>query len=251
MTKVNSLLTQRLKMATEKLSKMTHLAELSSSGNLSSFSGVFRVASLSAKEQEDIQAILNQYGTEEKDTNEDLQMLIAITSEVKAINNQAAILHGERIKKAQSILKNYRDGAFSAWLISTYGNRQTPYNFLQYYELYTAIPKMLHPKLDEMPRQAVYALASRNGPLEKKEEIVRNYSGEPKQELLSLIRQVFPLAQEDKRGQDLASYAINALARLHAILNHPLFRPDQDQKKEIKKLLKSLNSLTENPPSST
>ena len=37
MAKVNSLLTQRLKMATEKLSKMTNLVEMSSSGNSRAF----------------------------------------------------------------------------------------------------------------------------------------------------------------------------------------------------------------------
>ena len=47
-------------------------------------------------------------------------------------------------KERKTILKNYRDGAFSAWLIATYGNRQTPYNFLQYYELYITLPEHLH-----------------------------------------------------------------------------------------------------------
>ena len=115
MSKVNSLLTQRLKLATEKFSKMTNLAELSSSGNLSSFAGVFRVSGLSEKEKEILLTILSQYRSENYDIGEDLESLIAITSEVKAINNQAAILHGERIKKAQEILKNYQDGAFSAY----------------------------------------------------------------------------------------------------------------------------------------
>jgi len=147
MTKVNSLLSQRLKMATEKLSKMTSLVEMSSSGNLSSFSGVFRVTPLSEKEQEALQQLLQEYGSEKQDIQNDLDTLSSITAEVKAINNQAIILHGERIKRAQDILKSYRDGAFSAWLIASYGNRQTPYNFLQYYELYTSLPQQLHPKL--------------------------------------------------------------------------------------------------------
>ena len=154
MAKVNTLLTERLKKPSEKLSKMSTLAEMSSSGNLSSFSGVFRVAQLSTKEHENLQQLLTQYRKEEGSSLRDLEQLVSLTSEVKAINNQASILHGERIKKAQEILKRYQDGAFSAWLMQTYGNRQTPYNFLQYYELYIALPQVLIPKLSSMPKQA-------------------------------------------------------------------------------------------------
>lgn len=243
MSKVNSFLSQRLKLATDKLTKMTGLAELSNSGGLSSFAGVFRVSALSQKEQEEIAGILSAHSEEHQDIAQDLQQLLSLTSEVKAINNQAAILHGERIKKAQEILKKYRDGAFSSWLVSIYGNRQTPYNFLQYFELYTALPQLLHGKLEEMPRQAVYSLASRKGPYEKKEEIVKNYQGEPKQQLLSLIRETFPLDQKDKRASDPAEQAIHMLRRLEDFFEQKTFRPTHRQKADLKKLLNSLQTL--------
>ncbi len=245
MAKVNFLLSERLKMATEKFSKMTNLAELSSSGNLSSFSGIFRVSPLSSKEQEAIKQILHSYGKEEKDVSQDFDKLIAITSEVKAINNQAAILHGERIKKAQEVLKFYKEGAFTAWLIATYGNRQTPYNFLQYYELHLSLPQMLLPKLDEMPKQAIYTLASRNVPQEEKEQIIKNYSGETKQELLTLIRQRFPLPDNDRRGQDLASAAITALLRLHNAISTAPLKTTSKQKKTLKTLIKQIQALVD------
>jgi hypothetical protein len=245
MVKVNSLLAQRLKMATAKLSKMTNLVEMSSAGNLSSFSGVFRVTPLNDKEKDALHSLLTQYKNEEQEINEDLFQLSALTAEVKAINNQAVILHGERIKRAQTILKNYRDGAFSAWLIATYGNRQTPYNFLQYYELHAALPEKLHPKLDEMPRQAVYSLASRNGPQEQKELIVKNYNGEPKQELLKLIRDSFPLAETDRRAQDLADVAASSLRRLHSQLSAASFSPTPKQKTQLLQVIKELKSLIE------
>lgn len=245
MAKVNFLLTERLKGATEKLSKMTHLAEMSTSGNLSSFAGVFRVSQLTPKEQEEIRSILTHYGNESIDPSSDLTQLLALTSEVKAINNQAAILHGERIKKAQEILKRYKEGAFTAWLIQTYGNRQTPYNFLQYYELYTSLPQLLIPKLDEMPKQAVYTLASRSGPLEMKEEIIKNYNGESKQELLTLIRRTFPLAAEDKRGQDLSIHTLNVLNKLYEYLKEHSFHPTPQQRKAIKQVLKQISTLTD------
>ncbi|MBI2742356.1 MAG: CT583 family protein [Chlamydiales bacterium] len=242
MAKVNSFLTERLKQATQKFSKMTALAELSTKGDLSSFSGIFRVTPLSIQEHEALQEILSQHSTEDANVSEDLIELSKITTEVKAINNQAAILHGERIKKAQQLLKKYRDGAFSSWLVATYGNRQTPYNFLQYFELYESLPQPLHTKIEEMPRQAVYALASRTGAEEKKREIIENYKGQPKQELLSLIRQTFPLAKEDRRAQDLADLAISSLARLQKLFRDPQFSPSSKQKREIQELLNSLIS---------
>jgi hypothetical protein len=245
MVKVNSLLAQRLKMATEKLSKMTNLVEMSSNGNLSSFSGVFRIAELNAKEKELLLSLLTQYKNQSQEISEDLFQLSALTAEVKAINSQAIILHGERIKKAQNILKNYREGAFSAWLVAAYGNRQTPYNFLQYYELYIALPEQLHSKLDELPRQAAYSLASRNGNQEQKQLIIQNYKGEPKQALLKLIRETFPLLETDRRAQDLTNVAINQLRRVQSQLLTSSFSPTSKQKAELLQILKELKTLIE------
>lgn len=245
MAKVNLLLSERLKMASEKLSKMTNLAEMSSSGNLSSFSGVFRVSPLTPKEQQEIKTLLSTYSEQMEESSKDLEELLALTSEVKAINNQAAILHGERIKKAQQILKKYRDGAFTAWLIQTYGNRQTPYNFLQYYDLYTSLPQMLIPKLDTIPRQALYTLASREGSIEMKEEIIKSYQGETKQEFLDLIRKKFPLSQSDKRARDFSAHTITALTRIYDFLKQNEYKPSKEQRKKIKALLKNISELTD------
>jgi hypothetical protein len=242
MAKVNFLLSERLKVATEKLSKMTNLAEMSTSGQLSSFAGVFKISELTEKEQDMLRLILTEYGEEGQDIHQDFVHLSAITSEVKAINNQAAILHGERIKKAQEILKKYRDGAFTLWLIETYGNRQTPYNFLQYYELYLALPQMLLPKLDEMPRQAAYTLASRQGDFEKKEEIIRSYNGQTKQELLDLIRRTFPLAERDRRAQDLGVNLIKGLQRIVDFLQQHEVSLNPSQQKKAKQLLSEIQS---------
>jgi hypothetical protein len=242
MSKVNDLLFNRLK---QKFSKMTELAEISSKGNLSSFSGVFKVSPLSPQEKEDLEALLHNYKNESQyQIDDDLKHLSSLTSEIKAINNQAAILHGERIQKAQDILKKYRDGAFSAWLINTYGNRQTPYNFLQYYEFYLQLSPKLHPKLDEMPRQAIYTLASRDAPFEQKEEILKNYNGETKNEVLTLIRKTFPLDDRDGRKEDLGEQALIALKKLEELFSQKRFRPSEKQKEEIQKLLGSLMTLS-------
>ncbi len=242
MNKFNDLLNLRFKMKDS--SKMSALVEKTSSGNLSSFSGVFRVVALNESEKNLLEQILVSFRhSETYDVQSDLNVLSTISSEVKAITNQAVILHGERIKKAQIILKNYRDGAFTAWLYATYGNRQTPYNFLQYYEFYSLMPTSLHIKIDQMPRQAIYTLASRNGALEEKEEIVKNYAGEPKDELLKLIRSRFPLSDDDKRMPHFGGQAISHLKRAKELFRHTQCRLSTLEKGEALLLLGQIRSL--------
>lgn len=234
MAKLNSLLSLRLKSKKNDASKMHELAKRTSSGDLSSFSGVFQVTTLSDIEKEKIKNILIDFSQDsDRSLEEDIQKLSVITSEVKAITSQAVILHGERIKKAQEVLKEYQEGAFTAWLLSAYGNRQTPYNFMQYYEFYTSMPLHLRPKIDNMPRQAVYTLAARSGEKEKKEKIIDDYKGEPKQELLSIIREIFPLDQLDKRNPKVASQVISGLKRLYKLTSHAHFKPTDKEKRLI------------------
>jgi hypothetical protein len=238
MAKIASLLHQRF-LKKEK-TKMTELAEKSSEGQLSSFSGIFGNGQLDEAEKQKIVSLLKRYSYEESSSiEEDLGHLIAITSEVKSITNQAAILHGERLKKAQEILKKYRDGAFSAWLVSTYGNRQTPYNLMQYYDFYLKMPKSLHPQIELMPRQAIYTLASRDGDMQKKEEIVRNYKGETKDHLISLIRSLFPLKDRDKRRENSFLALAQGMDRLKIILEKKPKLTEQEQRK----LFGQLNAL--------
>lgn len=216
MKNVNSLISERLKKGTS--NKMTTMAERSAGGQMNSFQGIFSVTELSASEKEGLQELLNQYADKNTDITHDLKALSTITSEVKAINNQAAILHGERIKRAHELLTNYKEGAFTAWLIQTYGNRQTPYNLMQYYEFYDSLPLQLRPKLEHMPRQAIYTLASREGEHQKKIEIVENYSGETKEALLNMIREHFPLQEKDRRRQNLPEAVMVNLKKAYTLL---------------------------------
>jgi hypothetical protein len=241
MAKFSSLLSLRFGNKEAQNQKISALAERSKNGNTPSFSNVFQQTPLSSAEKDTISTILKTFEQYEGyDSAQDLNDLIAITSEVKAITNQAVMLHGERIKKAQTILKNYKEGCFTAWLIATYGNRQTPYNFLQYFEFYSSMKLDLHPLIDSMPRQAVYALASRDGDLEKKEEIVKNYQGESKQEILNKIRSEFPLDRDDKRLPNIASQSISSLLRLKNLFTHSLFEPTSSQKEKIHEILEDL-----------
>lgn len=226
--------------------KMTALVERAASGDLSSFSGVFRVAELNETEKQELAGILREYrNNDADDVSADLKSLEAITSEVKAITNQAVILHGERIKRAQDLFKHYRDGAFTAWLFATYGNRQTPYNFLQYYEFYHTVPSDLHAKIDQMPRQVVYTLASRAGELEKKRQIIESYSGQPKKELLTLIRKQFPLPEDDRRHPNFTQHALQFLRRAKETLRNPVCVPSEAEKGQLKLVLEQLRQLVD------
>lgn len=246
MKKVASILSKRLSGLTK--GKMNELAEKSTSGQLSSFSAIFGSTKLDPAQEQFIKNLLEKYAPEEQefDLKEDLLALLSITVEIKAITNQAAILHGQRIKAAQEILKKYRDGAFSAWLISSYGNRQTPYNFLQYYEFYKTIPETLHPQIEAMPRQAIYTLASRKGPLQKKEEIIKNFKGETKQQLITLIRSTFPLELKDKRKEKLVDNAITSLKRAVELVENAEADFTEKQKVVVSEILsKFLTHLTQ------
>lgn len=237
MTNVHSILDQRTKK-NPAVSKMTAMAKQSAAGNLTSFAGVFSVADLSEQEKKLLESILNEYAENNDTISTDLQSLISLTSEVKAINNQAAILHGERIKKAHQILTTYRDGAFTAWLLAAYGNRQTPYNLMQYYEFYEAMPKNLRPRIEAMPRQAIYVLATRAGSLAKKQEIVENYQGETKNEILTIIRQFFPLDQSDRRQAKVGPGIIQALQKVQTQVNSN--KLSRSEKEQIRGLLRQI-----------
>jgi hypothetical protein len=242
MADLNTILNQRVKKS-DPSSKMAAMARQSATGQLTSFAGVFGVTELSDNERRTIESILKEYAPENQDIERDLQTLLSITSEVKAINNQAALLHGERIKKAHTVLTYYRDGAFTAWLMAAYGNRQTPYNLMQYYEFYEALPHKLRPQLETMPRQAIYTLATRAGDLSQKQAIVKEYQGESKAELLHLIRETFPLEKSDKRQQKAGDGIVQSLQRLSRQMQ--ITELNLQQKKAIRALLQNLQKLVQ------
>lgn len=247
MSQVNSLISKRLEKSNGNgSSKMAAMARKSATANLTSFTGVFGVSELNSHEKETLEAILYTYSQKGLEIDEDLSALMAITSEVKAINNQAALLHGERIKKAHNILVKYRDGAFTAWLISTYGNRQTPYNLMQYYEFYESLPKNLKPQIDAMPRQAVYTLASREGDLKEKIRLVESYDGETKAEMLAKIRELFPLENTDKRKQNLGDVIIHQLARIMKTLQTRKISFSKSQKNALLGSIDEIQTLIAN-----
>lgn len=243
MANVNALIQKRLQKG-ELSPKMAAMAERSANGNLTSFAGLFSVSELNDAEKHSLKELLQEYkGAASKDIEHDFQQLVSITSEVKAINNQAAILHGERIKKAHAILIQYKDGAFTAWLIAAYGNRQTPYNLMQYYDFYMAMPAPLKPKIEAMPKQAVYTLAARDAPLDKKKKFVENFAGETKNALLAQIRETFPLKEEDRRRFNAGDAAIQAFAKGLEHLESQRSRLSASQKTQLGAQLDQLKKI--------
>jgi len=240
MSSLSDALSTRLQKKEIKINKMTHLAERSQEGSLSSFSGVFQVSDLSIQEKERIEEILHAFCEEEGRLSSDLEQLLFLTSEVKAITHQAVLLHGERIQKAQEILRNYKEGAFSSWLIATYGNRQTPYNFLRYFEFWRLLSDKQKTQIELMPRQAVYSLASREGELQKKLGVIESFSGETKAELLRLIRDLFPLADKDKRKTSFADSFTQGLERLLELTAKKSCSFSKQQKEKAQKHLLEL-----------
>lgn len=222
--------------------KVSRLASQSISGDLSSFSGVFQTIPLTDMEKDQIENLLHHYGNPQNEQiAKDLEELSQITCELKAIHNQSILLHGERIKKAQILLKNYKDGAFSSWLVAVYGNRQTPYNFLQYYELYTVLSSDLQKKIVSIPRQAVYTLASRKGNLQQKKQIVEQFSGESKEALIHKIRKTFPLKQSDKRTKNAYAFIYGQLIKIREQLYEQTTPLSIKEKKSLSTLLEKIS----------
>lgn len=149
----------------------------------------------------------------------DVEEIKALTAEIKAIAKQGIILMGERVYKAREILKSYINGTFTKWLEVTFGSRKTGYNLLAYYELYHKLPDLeLKEKFKKIPQKAAYILASREGDIEKKLEIIGNYHGLSAQELIFLIQESLPLIPRNrkirKKHTKIISYFYEAIHKL-------------------------------------
>lgn len=175
---------------------------------VNNFNSVFEPKPLGSEEETRIQKILFENfqlsGDSEERENEklagDFQEIKALTAEIKAIHKQSLVLMGERLHKARIIFKTYREGTFTLWLKETFKSKQTGYNILAYYEFYTALPSLeLKEIFKNLPQKAAYALASREGNLEDKVNILTDPSFTESEDLLPFIREKLPLSYNDKR----------------------------------------------------
>lgn len=141
----------------------------------------------------------------EEDVSQDFVQIKQLTAEIRAIHKQQVVLVGERIYKARTILKNYGDGhtTFTQWIDRIFSSRRTAYNILRYFEFYQDLPSIaLKQGLKQMPLKVAYCLSSRQAPLDKKMEIIANYSGEKPEDMLLMIKEHLPVHVNDKRRKD-------------------------------------------------
>ncbi len=97
-----------------------------------------------------------------------------------------------------------------------------------------------------MPRQAVYSLASRDGDQEQKELIIQNYNGEPKQELLKLIRDTFPLSRNRPQRTRFVRCGYRKSSPIaFSDFDAATFSPTPKQKSQLLQQLKELKTLIE------
>jgi hypothetical protein len=200
---------------------------------------------LTDQEKRDIQALVDEYQPEEIVSSraaQHVEQLVEITKQIKSIAAQSVLLHGERIKQAQDLLANYRDGAFTKWLMSTYGNRQTPYSMLRYYEFYQSAPKEARLLIEAAPKKAVYLLASRSGDRDKKIELIQEHGTESQKDLLNLIQSSFPLAETDKR-KPANTTAIEAMNKLCAKLESRSKQLSKEDRLGVEKIIHRLQKL--------
>lgn len=170
----------------------------------------------------------------------DIEQLKSITKQIKSISAQNVLLHGERIQQAQRLLSNYRDGAFSHWLMETYGNRQTPYSMLRYYEFYQSAPKDTQVLIESAPKKAVYLLASRNVDDTRKLDFIREYGTYTQNDLVTLIQETFPTKQPSSRISKKKS-EIQAMDDLCSKLEKRTI--SNEERIHLKKIIQRLDKL--------
>ncbi len=189
------------------------------------FRSVFDIQELDRSHAQDLEDLmLEGPSSEARDSakiKQDLDMIKSITAEIKSIQKQSVLLLGERIFRAREILQHYGDGnsTFTKWLDRAFTSRRTAYNCLSYYEFYHALPnEHLKGLLKEMSYKAVYMLASREGKLEKKMQIVEKFYGMKQDEIIPIIQETFPVVHDATKAKHQAGELIEEIIRAARLL---------------------------------
>jgi hypothetical protein len=99
----------------------------------------------------------------------------------------------------------------------------------------------LRGQIELMPRQAIYTLAARHGEIEKKQQFVKDYSGETKNELLEQIRELFPLEERDGRRRMAGIALLTGLKRLFQDLQRSAHEISLREKNNLLTLLEEMH----------
>jgi hypothetical protein len=157
---------------------------------INAFSSLFSIQELTDQEKASLASLLDDVDIDASH-HEDLDLLVKITQEVKAIKKQEMLLIGERIASAREIFKKYKEKGFRQWLDMTFGSFKTGYNYLAFYDLYVELPESLKDLLKGMPAKAAYVLASKKVPIELKAEIVKEHAKESASSIIESIHHAF------------------------------------------------------------
>jgi hypothetical protein len=214
---------------------------------VNAFTTIFNPKSLDPQEEVKMQKLLFENfqlsGIPEEKENakltQDFQNIKRLTSEIKGIQKQNLVLIGERIDNARTILKSYKDGTFTKWLQHVFSSKQTGYNILAYYLFLITLPENLQEAFKSLPQKAAYVLASRDGDLQTKIEILQDKTIDS-ENILPTIREKLPLAETDKRKTKgtsllLVENLLKTVEKLQVSKN-PL-------NEELKEKLKTVRSL--------
>ena len=216
---------------------------------VNSFNAIFDPKPLDALEETRIEKLLVENyqpgAIQDEQVKTDVLQLKRITAEIKSISKQGIVLMGERVHQAMGILKPYKDGTFTKWLEATFGARRTGYNVLAYFELYKALPSdSLRERLKKIPLRAAYALASRVGDADVKEEIIREHHDLKHNELVTLIQEKLPVASTDRRSGKSSNDRL--IAKAHNMLEKLLKRKavlSEGNKQDVAKMRELLDSI--------
>ncbi len=217
-------MTKTQEMAAAFLQRAQNMQPIPVRSSINAFNALFAVQELTDQEERSIEQILIA-GTEEGDVSLGELVLVdaieikKLTKELKAIKRQELVLIGERIAQAREVFKKYKKRSFRDWMDFTFGSFKTGYNYLAFYDLYTAFPDELRGVLKDMPAKAIYVLASRKVPIEMKVDIVRTSNANEKaSDLIARIQNSLGIAGKEKSPG--SGRILNVLEKAASLL-HP------------------------------
>lgn len=175
-----------------------------------------------------------------KEHPQNMMELVTVTKEIKAINRQNIVLLGERISKAQELLR-YSEKGFKQWLHLVFGSYSTGYNYLNYFDLHNSLTKEhLKNKLEEMPAKAAYILASKDAPIDQKIDIIETHYTEQAKNIIAHVRETLSL-DEDKKSINPIDKLLDSLEKTTGKLFKMKEALDDNQKQKI---LNIINDVT-------
>jgi predicted HTH domain antitoxin len=118
--------------------------------------------------------------------------MLPLQKKMKFICNLFSISYDHELSNSGELLKNYKIGTFVKWIDVTFDSRRTGYNYLSYYDLYTCLPHNAKEGLKKISQKVAYLLASRDGGIDKKAEIINEHHNLKANELISLINEQIP-----------------------------------------------------------